>query len=451
MAKVTKEIISPLHINENGDTFICLDGKAFLVKENQIEEANIMSSPGEFRNLALALEHFQITENGITWYNGATKIRYFAETNKTYLNNTEMLGESISNHLLLSGVVNYNQKSKIDLFEFACKNYNRYSVLEFAQKIEEGSVKCYVMKLNENFFIYRMNESNKIYKFGKLNANEAFDYIKEQTGYELADMAGDLLEGERVKAAKKQAEIEKLEEMIAFLKDQRGIIAEADKSIEEIKEADTLINNEIKRLEEEVQSFEEFTAQTAEEHELEQDVEDENKPKGAADMEEASSDASDTESMEDGEEAGEPAEEVESDAKEVDNEEDREEEGEEPTHDAPEASGEDAGDEVAPESKEDDEVEDEGESDVEESEELEAEKKTNEAGLETQSTVNRADGYVPATLNRKTENYAEGTEMKVDAEDYTTSGADENITVFIGEQPTKVLKRHISLANTETI
>lgn len=78
-------------------------------------------------------------------------------------------------------------------------------------------------------------------------------------------------------------------------------------------------------------------------------------------------------------------------------------------------------------------------------------KKTNEAGLETEISVNRADGYVPATLNRKTENHAEGTEMKVDAEDYTTSGADENITVFIGEQPTKVLKRHISLANTETI
>jgi hypothetical protein len=33
MAKVTKEIISPLHVNENGDTFICLDGKAFFKRK----------------------------------------------------------------------------------------------------------------------------------------------------------------------------------------------------------------------------------------------------------------------------------------------------------------------------------------------------------------------------------------------------------------------------------
>ena len=320
MAKVTKEIISPLHVNENGDSFICLDGKAFLVKENSIEETAIMNSPGEFRNLVLALENFKVTGEGITWYSGVTKIRYIAETNKTYLNNTEILGESISNHLLLSGVVNYNQKAKIDLFEFACKNHGNYSILEFAQKIEEGSVKCYVMKLNEDFFVYRMNEANKIYKFGKLNANEAFDYVKEQTGYEITDMTQELLEGERVKAAEKLAKINVLEEMIAFLKDQRGVIAEADKSIAEIKEADTLINSEIKRLEEEIAAIGEA------DHELEQDVEDENRTKGPADVDEASSDAADTESMEDGEEAGEEAEEMESDAEEVDNSEEREEE-----------------------------------------------------------------------------------------------------------------------------
>jgi len=34
--------------------------------------------------------------------------------------------------------------------------------------------------------------------------------------------------------------------MINFLKDQRGLLAEADKSIEEIKAADVLINGEIK-------------------------------------------------------------------------------------------------------------------------------------------------------------------------------------------------------------
>ena len=111
------------------------------------------------------------------------------------------------------------------------------------------------MKLNEDFYVYRMNEANKIYKFGKLDANAAFDYVKEQTGYEITDMTQELLERARKQAAEKLNKISVLEQMIAFLKDQRGVIAEADKSIQEVKEADTLINSEIKRLEEEVEAI----------------------------------------------------------------------------------------------------------------------------------------------------------------------------------------------------
>ena len=55
-----------------------------------------------------------------------------------------------------------------------------------------------------------------------------------------------MLEGEAKELAETAALIEKYEDMIAFLKDQRGLLAEADKSIEEIKAADTLINTEIK-------------------------------------------------------------------------------------------------------------------------------------------------------------------------------------------------------------
>ena len=43
--------------------------------------------------------------------------------------------------------------------------------------------------------------------------------------------------------------------MIAFLKDQRGLLAEADKSIEEIKAADTLISNEINSWESKIADF----------------------------------------------------------------------------------------------------------------------------------------------------------------------------------------------------
>ena len=518
MAKVTQNPVSPIHIFENGDSLIYLDGKAFSVSTDTIKEAEITSAPGEFRSLALAQQHFHITNEGLTWYNGSTRIKYIAETKKFYINNSEVLSESFQNHLIATGLVNYALRPKVQLFEFAANNFESFVSLDFVEKVEEGQIKCYVMKLDEAFFVYRMNEANRIYNFSKLNANECFDYIKEQTGHEITSMTAELLEGERVKAKEKAEKIALLEQMIAFLKDQRGVLAEADKSIEEIREADALINSEIKRLEEEIQSIKEGKADQAlaaiklakeledEENESEEvdetvaaamaaaelakKAKEEDEENESEEVDEAESDATDSDTMEDGEEAGEEAEEMEKDAEDVDSDEEREAEGEEADQEAPEASGEDAKDDVAGEEEEtetpedestgdqDDEVEDEGDSDVEEAntnedeaediedaevelgkvekseedqEELEAsydeaEKKTNEAG-----SINRADGYVPATLNRKTEEFAEGTEMKVDAEDYTTSGSDENITAFIGDQPTKIRKSHISLANTETI
>ncbi len=584
MAQVTKNIISPVHVNENGDTFISVDGKAFLVSSDKITETHITSAPGEFRNLVLALEHFTVTNEGLTWYHGVSRFKYIKESNKFYINNSEVLAESFEKHLMATGLVRYDLKSKIQLFEYAAKNYDSFASLEFVEKIEEGHIKCYVMKLNESFFVYRMNEANKIYKFDELNAAECFDYVKEQTGHELV-MASELLEGERAKAAEKSEKIKVLEQMVAFLKDQRGVIAEADKSIDEIKEADTLINSEIKRIEEEIENLRNDIEETEEAH----DEEDE--------MDEAESDATDSDTMEDGEEAGEPAEEIESDAEEVDSDEEREAEGEEATDEAPEAEGEEGKDDVAGEEEEtetpedestgdqDDEVEDEGDSDIddeddddddedeieesddisedeaekiedeenseaevekaeedqdgleasydeaeeaEEDEEMNewavrgmdanydngvpdelrdkarkmgvritydpeggeyagslslssknkkailqiaaitghlddikdgmyeleeskiAEKKTNEAELE-ENEIDRADGYVPGTLRFKVAEFAEGTELKVDAEGYTTAGSDDSVNVFINEQPKKVLKREIALADSETI
>ena len=81
---------------------------------------------------------------------------------------------------------------------------------------------------------------------------------------------------------------------------------------------------------------------------------------------------------------------------------------------------------------------------------INSKEKTNEAEIE-ESEIDRADGYVPGTLRFKVSEYAEGTELKVDAEGYTTAGSDDSVNVFIDEQPVKVLKREIALADTETI
>lgn len=464
MAQVTKQIISPVFVTEAGDSYIALDGKAFLVGENTITEAEITTAPGEFRSLVLALNNFTLTNEGLTWFNGINRIRFNRESNNFFVNNSEVLAESLTNHLLASGIVNYTNKAKIQLFEYAAQNINNFVSLDFAQKIEEGNVKCYVMKLNEEFYVYRINEANKIYKFGKLDANAAFDYVKEQTGYEITDMTQELLEGARKQAAEKLERINLLEQMIAFLKDQRGVIAEADKSIQEVKEADTLINSEIKRLEEEVEAIKNGTEKVDEgcgkcgtDGCICANESEETETEATTEETETEVTTEETTNEEAGDEAGVEAEDIKADHAEVDSDEKREGEGEEATDEAPEDEGEDGAKEVAEAEVTEDDAEDiedteaemgEPEKSEEDQEKLEA--PMDEAEVE-EELVTRQDGYVPGTLKYKTEEYAEGTEVQIDAEAYTTSGQDESITVFANKKPLKVNKRDVELADGETV
>jgi len=87
-------------------------------------------------------------------------------------------------------------------------------------------------------------------KFTRVNtANTAIEYVTEKTGLDASMFLSNLLEGEAADRVVTLKKIENLEEMIHFLKDQRNLLADADRSIDEIKAADALIEGEIKKIE----------------------------------------------------------------------------------------------------------------------------------------------------------------------------------------------------------
>ena len=132
MAQVTKQIISPVFVTESGDSYIALDGKAFLVGENTITEAEITTAPGEFRSLVLALNNFTLTNEGLTWFNGINRIRFVRESNNFFVNNSEVLAESLTNHLLASGIVNYTNKAKIPIDLATLRDFLFYLLFNLA-------------------------------------------------------------------------------------------------------------------------------------------------------------------------------------------------------------------------------------------------------------------------------------------------------------------------------
>lgn len=183
------------------------------------------------------------------------KLSYNVSENKFYAGNVELAYSTslpIAESLLAAAYIRYEDKALINLFEFASKNYNRYNVLEFISESKDGDVTVLAMRADNNMFIYRINEATKIEKFTKLLADAAIEYVAESTGVDITPMVEDILESYKERRAAKMEKIQLMYEMIAFLKDQKGRLSEANRNLPDIKAADELLNSEIARISEEL-------------------------------------------------------------------------------------------------------------------------------------------------------------------------------------------------------
>ena len=185
----------------------------------------------------------------------AVRMSYSVAENKFYAGNVELAysnGLPLAESLLAAAYIKYEDKALINLFEFAAKNYNHYNILEFISESKDGDVKVYAMRAEHNMFVYRINEATKIEKFTKLLADAAIEYVAENTGADITPMVEDILESYKERRAAKLEKIQLMYEMIAFLKDQKGRLSEANRNLPDIKAADHLLNSEIARITEEL-------------------------------------------------------------------------------------------------------------------------------------------------------------------------------------------------------
>lgn len=249
-------IISPLfQINEN-EVLVSVRNVAYVVniETNEMHEAE-GTLPAEFLRLVEALNAFKFNGNDITWYHGVNRMIYNIEESKFYLGNSEILAESFVNHVVTAGIINYADKRTAELFVEAANNSDKFIVIDFAQTFEGKLNTVDVFKLEENVYVTTFNKSTRIQKFNKVNtANSALELVAEKTALDATEFLAESLEGEAAERVVVLKKIDELVEMVHFLKDQRGLLADADRSIEEIKAADALIEGEIKKFEEEIAS-----------------------------------------------------------------------------------------------------------------------------------------------------------------------------------------------------
>jgi len=189
----------------------------------------------------------------------AINFRYVKESNAFFAGNIEVtLGneESLAERFFNVGYIKYQDKTLLEMFQTAAKNFEAFKVLDFLTESKSGDVTVLSMRAEKNVYVYRLNEGTKIAKFKKMLADAAIEFVAEETGADVTEQFSDLLENASRVTEMRKEKIALYKEMLSFLYDQRGKLAEADRNLPDIKAADNLIETEIAKITEDLNELE---------------------------------------------------------------------------------------------------------------------------------------------------------------------------------------------------
>jgi len=238
---------------ENFDKLNDLNEKLSFLNESA-KKLRLANSKGEvLETITKELEATQIELNETKRSAIAIQFTYVKESNTFFAGKIEIaLGseERLSERMFTVGYIKYQDKSILEAFQVAAENFDTYKVLDFVEESTKDQVTVISMKAENNAFVYRRNEDTKITQFKKLLADAAVEYVAEQTGADVTELYSELLESLVERRTAKNEKINLFNEMLSFLHDQVGRLAEADRNLPDIKAADQLLKSEIKRLSE---------------------------------------------------------------------------------------------------------------------------------------------------------------------------------------------------------
>lgn len=190
----------------------------------------------------------------------AINFRYNKESGKFFAGNIEVtMGneERLSERFFSVGYIKYQDKAVLEMFQLAAENFDTFKVLDFLTESKSGQVTVLAMRAENKVYTYRVNEDTKLNKFQQLLADAAVEYVATETGVDITEHFSDLLESASNVTKMKLEKVALYKEMLSFLFDQRGRLAEADRNLPDIKAADNLIETEIKNVQADLKVLEE--------------------------------------------------------------------------------------------------------------------------------------------------------------------------------------------------
>ena len=188
------------------------------------------------------------------------EFRYVAESNTFFAGNIEIpidSNESLAERFFTIGYIKYADKSLLEAFQIAAENFTSFKVLDFVVESKSNQITVATMRAESKVYTYRVNEDTKLGKFQQLLADAAVEYVATETGADITEQVSDLLEAASNISKLKEERTTLYKEMLSFLYDQRGKLAEADRNLPDIKAADSLIESEIKKIESDLKVLQE--------------------------------------------------------------------------------------------------------------------------------------------------------------------------------------------------
>jgi hypothetical protein len=258
---IVEKVYSPM-MNIDGKNAFYLAGKIYSIDESkQLIEIDPRTATALYLTLITVTENFKFNAGSITYFKGNNSINIALTENGTAFkfNDKDIeIKESndIRNFLLSNGSFGVNDNQELDMVVKAFENIDSFTELEFVQSIHSRMHKgivVNVIRVNEDVYVNRVNpymNTNETIKAS--TATDAIGLVKEYVNYDIKLSVVDLLQEEAKKLAILEVKKESLFDKIAFLKEQRSVLANQDKTIAYIAEADNLLASEIEKFEKEL-------------------------------------------------------------------------------------------------------------------------------------------------------------------------------------------------------
>lgn len=245
----TNQLAPFARINEHTSQFF-LNG---FIYEKKGSELRVIETPSsiELRKAIQIYENFEIGNHTVSWYLGKHKFYYNINEGTFMWNNTQILDPSFVKHVQAAGAIHFQDLRTAELFESVPSALKNFILLDNCASFESSDqrVKIDVFIVENRLYVMRYNTQTKLTNFfEEKNSNNLVDYIKEQTGESALTFLSSHLQDEMAHHAKIQSKIDILQEMLSYLNDKRDELSQADKSLPEIRKADSILKSEIETI-----------------------------------------------------------------------------------------------------------------------------------------------------------------------------------------------------------